>query len=380
MRPLGLYVHWPYCAKVCPYCNFTVAKQRPVDEEAWCAAFRADLARLAELTVPRPLVSIYFGGGTPSLMPFAVARDVISEADRLFGLLPDAEVTFEANPGDEDRFADFRALGLNRLSLGVQSLSDDELTYLGRNHDAAAARRAVSAALSSFDRVSLDFMYALPGQALVSWEASLADALALGAGHYSLYQLTIEPNTAFGMAAKRGDLTPLDDDRAVEMYELTQALTAEAGFPGYEVSNHAWAGEQAVHNRLYWDDADWLAIGPGAHGRLGDADKRVATEGIRKISAYTSTAVAERVAVEEIGRDAHQLEVLAGGMRPNEGLDLRRLGADAKGVLAAAQPFIGDGLLTFARDRLAATARGRLVLDYLVAELAEGLASSSARP
>ncbi|NRA30141.1 MAG: radical SAM family heme chaperone HemW [Parvularculaceae bacterium] len=378
MRPLGLYVHWPYCAKICPYCDFTVARHREVDAAAWAQALCDDLEFLANRAERRPLVSIYFGGGTPSLMPFSVAEAVMTKAEALFGVEPGAEVTFEANPGDEGRFADFRSLGFNRLSLGVQSFDDQELRYLGRNHDGQQARVAVDAALAAFDRVSLDFIYALPDQSAAVWRQRLLEALSSGAGHLSLYQLTIEPATAFGKAAARGELLPMPDDNAADMYELTQDVTGEAGFPAYEVSNHARSGEEAVHNRLYWDDTDWLAVGPGAHGRLGAAAARVATEGVPKVSSYTALSVGERVLVEPLSPEQHYLEVLASGLRPVEGLRLRRLGEHALALLQVAEPWIHDGLLTHENGRLAATQAGRLVLDHLASALAEAVSSSDA--
>lgn len=378
MRPLGLYVHWPYCAKICPYCDFTVARHRDVDAQVWASALCEDLEYLAGRAEDRPLVSVYFGGGTPSLMPFDVARAVLDKADSLFGINAGAETTFEANPGDEGRYADFRALGFNRLSLGVQSFDDHELRYLGRNHDGAQARVAVDAALAAFERVSLDFIYALPDQSMPVWEQRLAEVLRSGAGHLSLYQLTIEPTTAFGKAAARGELSPLPDDNAADMYDITQQVCTDAGFPAYEVSNHARPGEKAVHNGLYWDDADWLAIGPGAHGRLGPAKARLATEGASTVSLYPSLPVTERVTVGALLPEQHYLEVLASGLRPTAGLDLARLAVHASAVLRAAEPWIHDGLLVHRGGRLAATAAGRLVLDHLAAALAVSVSSTAA--
>lgn len=380
MRPIGLYVHWPFCARICPYCDFTVAKNRAVDEAAWQAVLLDDLRYFADLAEKRPLRSIYFGGGTPSLMPFGIAGAVIEEAESLFGLEPNCEITIEANPDDRARFADLRAAGFERLSLGVQSFDQEALNFLGRNHDSAEAEAAVSEAVRTFERVSLDFIYARPEQSLKAWEAELRRAAASGAGHLSLYQLTIEQGTAFGRAASRGTLRPMPDDRAASFYEATQALTGELGFPVYEVSNHARPGEEAVHNRLYWQDADWVAIGPGAHGRMGPPEARLATEGVREPLRYPLLALEDRLTVSKLSLAEHRMEVLAGGLRPTCGLDLERLGDDAAAVGAAAQRFVDGGVMTWRAGRLAATEEGRLVLDYLTAELAEVLSVEASGP
>lgn len=379
MRPIGLYVHWPFCARICPYCDFTVAKARAVDEEAWSRVLIEDLHRLAAMTEKRPLRSVYFGGGTPSLMPPRVAEAVLGEAEALFGFSSGIELTVEANPDDIGRFSLMREVGFNRLSLGVQSFDDAELEFLGRIHDGLEARRAADEALRIFDRVSLDFIYALPEQTLEGWEQALREAISVGAGHLSLYQLTIEPDTAFGKAAERGTLVPVTDDRSADFYELTQGVTEAEGLPAYEVSNHARPGEEAVHNALYWHEADWLAIGPGAHGRLGPGERRLASEASRRITPYTSTAAEERITVSPLALHEHLMEVLTGGLRPVAGLELARLGDDKQGVLGAAKSLIEQGFLAVDGDRLAATKQGRPVLDQLALLLSEGLSDDRSR-
>ncbi|MEM9839856.1 MAG: radical SAM family heme chaperone HemW [Pseudomonadota bacterium] len=379
MRPLGLYIHWPFCAKICPYCDFAVAKAREVDPELWLKTFRADLDLLAPLVEKRPLVSIYLGGGTPSLIPMSVARGILSYADDLFGIQPGAEITFEANPTDAARFTEFASAGFNRLSLGVQSFHDDELQFLGRNHDSGLARTAVEQAARTFDRVSLDFIYALPDQSLTRWRDTLNAAFSTGAGHLSLYQLTIEPDTAFGKRAARGVLKPMHDDRCADFYDATQEWTANRGFPAYEVSNHAAPGQEAVHNALYWADADWLAIGPGAHGRLGPPSNRLATEGSRRVTGYPQLDGDQRLAVSKLSLLEHRLEVLGSGLRPTAGLDLARLGDDLERVVAAAAPFIEQGLVEVDDRKLVVRPKGRLLIDYLAAELSCALDGTDVR-
>ena len=367
----GLYVHWPYCAQVCPYCDFNVTRARGVDEAAWGAAFADDLAHLRDRYGPRPLVSLYLGGGTPSLMSAGLIGQVIEAADRTFGLAADAEVTLEANPDDVGAvaLAGWRAAGVNRLSLGVQSFDDAQLAFLGRNHDGAAARRAVEATLAAFERSTFDLIYALPGEGAGAWSARLSDALRMGPRHLSLYQLTVEPGTAFARAVARGDWTPPGEALDADLYEATAAVATSAGLPPYEVSSYAAPGHRAVHNALYWQGADWFGIGPGAHGRVTTSGGRVATEGARGIAGYLGQAPAERLTEEALTPGETFTEALSGGLRMTEGIATERLGSAAPAVLSAAAPLIADGLLTGGEERLAATPAGRLVLDALTAEL-----------
>ncbi|WP_031551311.1 radical SAM family heme chaperone HemW [Parvularcula oceani] len=374
-RPTGLYVHWPYCARICPYCDFNVRLARDVGEAAWAAAFLADLAYLRDRHGPRPLVSLYVGGGTPSLMPHSVLGALIEAADETFGLLPGAEVTLEANPNDvaPAAIAAWQAAGVTRLSLGVQSFQNEALAFLGRDHDAEQARRAIDLMLGGFERSTFDLIYARPGQGLAEWEAELKTALSTGILHLSLYQLTVEPGTAFGRAVERGRWQPAPEGLSADSYALTDAVTRAAGLPLYEVSSHAAPGHEAVHNALYWADADWLAIGPGAHGRLTTEGRRIATEGQRSPARYLAAAPEERLAEEPLSREDWLTERIAGGLRPAAGLPLAELGDAAPLVRQAAAPLLRDGFLVLEEGRLAATAEGRLVLDALTLELSAAL-------
>ncbi|HTH29407.1 MAG TPA: radical SAM family heme chaperone HemW, partial [Sphingobium sp.] len=269
-RPYALYVHWPFCVSKCPYCDFNSHVREGVDQAAWRAGLLADLAHEAARTGGGMLGSIFFGGGTPSLMPPHTIAAIIDAASRHWTFASDIEISMEANPNSAEaaRFADVAAAGVNRLSIGLQALDDVALRFLGRAHDAAEGLTALAIAQRHFARVSFDLIYALPGQSEAAWADALSRALATGTGHLSLYQLTIEPGTRFETMVRKGDFTPADPDHAAALYELTQALTAAAGIPAYEISNHARAGEQSRHNLTYWRYGDYLGIGPGAHGRV----------------------------------------------------------------------------------------------------------------
>ena len=373
---LGLYVHWPYCARICPYCDFNVVKAKGGAEPSdLAAAIIADLEAQAQLTGPRELVSVFFGGGTPSLMDPAWAGGIIAAARRLWTPAPDLEVTLEANPTDAEaaRFADFARAGVNRLSLGLQSLDDDALGFLGRNHDAATAIRAAEAAASAFPRLSLDLIYARPGQTPAAWREELTRALDLGAEHISPYQLTIEPGTAFDRAVRRGTLAPPDADTGAALFETTQAVLEAARFDAYEVSNHARGqGARSRHNLVYWQGLDYVGAGPGAHGRITIASGRQATYAAPKVADYiarvreggTSFASRETLTPGEAAE-----ERLLAGIRIAEGVpraDLAALDIDPKRVAR----LVDLGLLAEDPDRLRATPAGRLVLDRLTAELA----------
>jgi putative oxygen-independent coproporphyrinogen III oxidase len=377
---LGVYVHWPYCARICPYCDFNVVRDRGdgAAQAGLARAILADLAAQAALFGRRRLVSIFFGGGTPSLMAPDAAARIIEAARTLFDPAPDLEVTLEANPTDAEagRFAAFAAAGVNRLSLGVQSLDDAALAFLGRNHDAAEARRAAAIAGRVFPRLSLDLIYARPGQSVAAWRAELAEALALGPEHVSPYQLTLEPGTAFDRAVVRGRWAPPGDDLAAGLYEATQDVLGAAGFEAYEVSNHArGAAARSRHNLIYWRGGDYLGVGPGAHGRITGADgARWATLTPARIADYvarvetTGCGLAERTRLT--AREAAQERLLM-GLRTLEGL------ARAEVAALAPDPAVIDalaaaGLLAAPGERLIATDAGRRVLDRVVLELANG--------
>jgi putative oxygen-independent coproporphyrinogen III oxidase len=373
---LGVYIHWPYCARICPYCDFNVVRERGRTRQkaALVKAILADLAAQAALIGPRHLVSIFFGGGTPSLMdPDAAGR--IVEACRVLWPGPgEIEITLEANPTDAEaeRFAAFAQAGVGRLSLGVQSFNDAALKLLGRNHDAATARRALAEAAAAFPRLSLDLIYARPGQTAQAWAAELREALAYGPEHISPYQLTIEPGTAFDRAVTRGTLKPPGEDFAADLYETTQAVLAAAGFEAYEVSNHA-RGEAARsrHNLVYWRGEDYLGVGPGAHGRITLAGARWASFAPRDVDEYIARvrqmgvgAVSERLTPREAA-----LERLLMGLRTVEGVELSDL-SPLESPPATLDDLEGAGLIRRAASRLIVTAKGRPVLDAITAAVA----------
>src|ERR1043165_9766172 len=268
---LALYVHWPFCVSKCPYCDFNSHVRESVDQERWRSALLADLAYETRQTSGRRLGSIFFGGGTPSLMAPATVAALIAAAERHWGFAPGIEISLEANPSSVEaaRFADLAAAGVNRVSLGLQSLDDGALRFLGRAHDAKEGLAALATAQRAFGRVSFDLIYALPGQSAAAWQIELGRALSLGTHHLSLYQLTIEPGTRLAALAGRGALVPADPDESAALYELTGELTEAAGLPAYEISNHARPGEESRHNLAYWRYQPYAGIGPGAHGRRG---------------------------------------------------------------------------------------------------------------
>ena len=374
---LALYVHWPYCARICPYCDFNVVRDRGRVEEqaALVEAILADMAAQAALTGPRRLASIFFGGGTPSLMaPEAVAA-VIDRARTLFPPRGAIEITLEANPTDAEaaRFAALAGAGVNRLSMGVQALDDAALAFLGRNHSADEARRAVAVAARAFPRLSIDLIYARPDQTVAGWRAELAGAIDMGFEHVSPYQLTIEPTTAFGRAVARGAWTPPDEDRSAALYETTQTVLEAAGFDAYEVSNHArGTAARSAHNLHVWRGGDYLGLGPGAHGRLTLQGARTATVAHRGIGAYVAGVAAGTPWSEQetqSARDAAEERVLL-GLRTVEGVALDALAM--LGRTADAEPLAGliaDGFLAVDADRLRATAAGRPVLDGVLRAL-----------
>ncbi len=379
--PLGVYVHWPYCARICPYCDFNVfkAKGRDAEAAALARAIVADLEAQRALTGPRGLVSVFFGGGTPSLMDPAWTAEILEAAQRLWTPAADLEVSLEANPTDAEagRFAALAEAGVNRLSLGLQALDDAALRFLGRNHDAAEGRRAAEAAARAFPRLSLDLIYALPGQTADAWSEELRAAIALGAEHLSPYQLTIEPGTAFDRAVRRGTFTPPDEDLAADLYETTQATLEAQGFQAYEVSNHA-RGEAARsrHNLVYWKGWDYVGAGPGAHGRLTLGGVREATTAadrpadyIRRV-AERGTGFADREALSPMA--AAEERVLL-GLRIAEGVPFAELAALGLGPAhPRVRRLVELGLVADDPFRLRATPAGRQVLDRLTAELAAG--------
>ncbi len=372
----ALYIHWPFCAKKCPYCDFNSHVREGVDIAVWLAALIADMRAEAEVAGGEALTSIFFGGGTPSLMPPALVAALLAEAERLWGFDPGIEITLEANPSSVEaaNFAALAGAGVNRVSLGVQSLDDAELKFLGRLHGADEALAALETAQTHFGRVSFDMIYALPDHTPELWEQRLTRALGFGTGHLSLYQLTIEPGTRFASDVRRGRLVPLDDDEAAQLFSITQILTEAAGMPAYETSNHARTGEQSRHNLAYWRYQDYAGIGPGAHGRRGGVAtvRHKKPENFLAAVARQGDGIAEARALPVADQAA---EALLMGLRLTEGIDLAALSArfalPVSGLVdeAALARLTALELMWREGDRIGVAAEGRGVLDALLAEV-----------
>jgi len=378
LPPLGLYVHWPYCARICPYCDFNVVRDRGrTDEQAALAdAIVADMTAQRALTGPRRLLSIFFGGGTPSLMdPAAVAR-VIEIAKALWSPADDLEISLEANPTDAEagRFEALAQAGVARLSLGVQALDDASLKLLGRNHDAGSARRAIATAARLFPRLSVDLIYARPGQTDAAWREELAEMLAYGPEHVSPYQLTIEAGTAFDRAVGRGKIVPPDEDLAAQLFETTQEVLEAAGFDAYEVSNHARGpAARSRHNLVYWRGVDYVGVGPGAHGRLTLPSGKIATTARAKITDYIAAVARDGTGFEREDLSAVEAaeERLLLGLRIDDGVAFSEMAAlDLRADTPKVKSLVESGLLVDDPMRLRATRQGRLVLDRLTGMLA----------
>jgi len=374
---LGLYVHWPWCARICPYCDFNVYKAAHGDPDAMLGAILADMKHWRERTGARPLASVHFGGGTPSLMTPHAVEAILDLAANLWGFESGAEIGLEANPNEAGAFKALAGAGIERLSLGVQALDDASLAALGRDHSAADALAAADTAQTHFRRVSIDLIYARENQTLTDWERELSRAAALGTGHLSLYQLTIEPGTAFEKRLRRGALDAPDEDLAAAMFTLTQEMTHAAGYAAYEISNHARTpADRSAHNQLYWLGADWIGTGPGAHSRLGRADRagRLAGEAARRPADYIARAASGRAhALETLPAGDEAVERILTGMRlVEDGLDTERLFA-----MTGVRPdpdgeakMIAAGLIRRDGARLILTAEGRVFADGAAAALA----------
>jgi putative oxygen-independent coproporphyrinogen III oxidase len=374
----GLYVHWPFCLSKCPYCDFNShVASNGVDHERWARALLRELDHFAAETSGRKLGSIFFGGGTPSLMAPSTVAAVIERAATHFRLAEDVEITLEANPTsvEAQRLADFRAAGVNRVSLGVQALDDDALRALGREHGAREALDAVGLAARLFPRFSFDLIYARPGQTLADWDVELRRALDHADGHLSVYQLTIEPGTRFHTLHAQGILRLPPEELQTDLYELTQARLAAVGLPAYEISNHARPGEACRHNLVYWRGGDYVGIGAGAHGRLTTDDGRVATRTARMPRAWVDRV--ERHGHAEMAREAlspadQLVELLLMGLRLTEGVSLERLrrigGETFESTLnmAAVRRLMAESFLEKSNDRLATTAAGRQRLNAVL--------------
>lgn len=372
----GLYLHWPFCEAKCPYCDFNSHVRAEIDQSRWLAAYLQELDNYAELLPGRVLNSVFFGGGTPSLMKPEIVAAILERVQSLWTPANDFEVTLEANPGsvESGRFSGFADAGVNRVSLGVQSLRDVDLRRLGRIHTAADSIRAYEIARVYFDRVSFDLIYARQDQSLEDWREELSKALQLAVDHLSLYQLTIEQGTVFSQRLARGGLRGLpSDDLSADMYELTQDLCNDAGLFGYEVSNHGAPGAECRHNLVYWRYGDYIGIGPGAHGRITARSGRFETEAWANPEKWLSLSEGNSSLKKNdiISRKDQAAEHLLMGLRLVEGVDLERHRRLAGAPLPTyrIQNLCDLGLLSHRDDRIAATPSGRLVLNRMIAAL-----------
>ena len=372
-RGFGVYLHWPFCRSKCPYCDFNSHVREGVDQARWRRALLAEIDHWAALTPGREVGSIFFGGGTPSLMPPETVAAALERIAARWRLSRNCEITLEANPTSVEaaNFAALREAGVNRVSLGVQALDDAQLRFLGRGHSAREAVAAVELAQRIFPRSSFDLIYARPDQTVASWRAELGEALKLAAGHLSLYQLTIEEGTAFHNAFARGRLVPPDEDAAAELWEATQELTEAAGLPAYEISNHARPGEESRHNLLYWRYGEYVGIGPGAHGRPILAGERRAAAQLRKPEAWLDAVEAQGHATETdepVPAAERREELLMMGLRLAEGVPLARFAAEGVAPPDCVE-LIAEGFLALDGGRLIATRKGRPLLNAVLAQL-----------
>jgi oxygen-independent coproporphyrinogen-3 oxidase len=375
-EPLALYVHWPFCVSKCPYCDFNSHVRDSIDQELWRKALLSDLEHEAALLPGRRLTSIFFGGGTPSLMDPATVAAVIGAAREYWTASEGIEITLEANPSSVEaaRFADLAAAGVNRVSLGLQAFDDPSLAFLGRAHSGPEGLAALAVAQRHFERVNFDLIYALPGQTEAQWSTTLERALGLGTGHLSLYQLTIEPGTRFATLHAAGKLEPLDLDLAATLFEVTAERTATAGLPAYEISNHARPGEESRHNLTYWRYGDYAGIGPGAHGRRHGMRtvRHKKPENFLKATAGNGHGLVEE---EALTNSEAADEALVMGLRLAEGIDVaaleERLGAPLVAPRSVAR-LVESGHLEWKEARLCTTAAGRLLLDHILGEIAAG--------
>lgn len=372
----ALYIHWPFCLAKCPYCDFNSHVRSGIDHALWERSLLADMRREAELAGGETLTSIFFGGGTPSLMPPALVETLLREAESLWGFAPAIEITLEANPSSVEaaNFAVLASAGINRVSLGLQALDDEALRFLGRLHDVAEGLAALDVAQEHFARVSFDLIYARPEHGPDAWAAELARALSFGTGHLSLYQLTIEPGTRFATLVREGKFVPLDDDAAGDLFTLTREMTSSAGLPAYEISNHARPGEESRHNLTYWRYHDYCGIGPGAHGRRGG----LATVRHRKPENWLNAVAAQGDGIAEarpLGSREQAAEAMLMGLRLAEGVDLdamaTRFGVRRQELCdeTKATFYERQGLLRRQGARLIVSEAGMPLLDGLLGEL-----------
>ncbi|MDP9839368.1 oxygen-independent coproporphyrinogen-3 oxidase [Neorhizobium huautlense] len=375
----GVYVHWPFCAAKCPYCDFNShVRHQPVDQERFTAAFLKEVAWMRQMSGPKTVTSVFLGGGTPSLMHPNTVSAILDGIAKHWHMPDGIEITIEANPSsvEAERFRGYRAGGVNRVSLGVQALNDRDLKFLGRLHDVEDALKAIKLARDIFPRMSFDLIYARPKQTVAEWEKELHQAINFAVDHLSLYQLTIEEGTPFFGLHKAGKLIVPDGDQSADLYEATQQITAGFGMPAYEVSNHAVPGAESRHNLTYWRYGDYAGIGPGAHGRLSRGSFKIATATERKPEAWLDLVEAHghgMVEQEQLGFDEMADELLLMGLRLTEGVDLARWsqlsGRDPNPERE--QTLLEHGFIErIGNSRLRCTPSGMLILDAVVADLA----------
>lgn len=373
----GIYIHYPFCAAKCPYCDFNSHVRESVDHAAWAQAYRQELKFYADLTKGRTVTSVFFGGGTPSLMPPSTVQAILDQIAASWNVADNLEITLEANPSsvEAEKFQAFRTAGINRVSVGVQSFNDSDLKFLGRLHDAASARKAIDIAANTFDRFSFDLIYARPNQSLEDWRLELGKALELRSSHLSLYQLTIEEGTPFYTRHQRGEFQMPDNDLAADFYELTQDMTAAAGLPSYEISNHARAGQESFHNLTYWRYGDYVGVGPGAHGRLTLNGIKQATRAHRAPEIWL-----ERVGsvghgadpFEIVAQDQRFKEMMMMGLRLKEGVPLTRIDREAGKPFEQAldrkklDHLVIEGDIRVDDQKIVATAQGLRRLDAVL--------------
>ncbi len=375
----GVYVHWPFCAAKCPYCDFNShVRHGGVDQDRYVLAFAREIRRMLELTGPRAATSVFFGGGTPSLMGPATVQAILDLIDAAWPLVDGAEITLEANPSsaDAENFRGYRSAGVNRVSLGIQALNDPDLRSLGRLHDVAEALRAIELARDLFPRMSFDLIYARPGQTVEAWERELNQAMSYAVDHLSLYQLTIERGTRFFDLHKAGKLVVPDGDLSAELYEATQELTEARGLPAYEISNHARPGAESRHNLTYWRYSDYVGLGAGAHGRITTQEGKIATSNHRLPETWIEAVMKDGNgfdAFDPLDDPAQADELMLMGLRLREGMDLVRWSSlSGRSIDPGTETFLqSHGLIERAGNaRLRCTPAGMMVLDAVVADLA----------
>lgn len=378
MRPFSLYIHWPFCLSKCPYCDFNSHVAQSIETNQWLEAYKINLNRWAQLTQGRSISTIYFGGGTPSLMPPSMVREILEHISSLWPKTSDCEITLEANPNSAEvqRFEAFAMAGIERLSLGVQSLRQDALQFLGRKHSVAEAKKAIENARQCFARYTFDLIYARPQQTQAQWQDELEEALALANGHLSLYQLTIEPNTAFAITYNRGDFVLPDEDLAAKFYQDTNELMENWGYNAYEVSNYSRKGQESRHNLNYWNYGDYIGIGPGAHGRVTIGERKYATVAERAPQTWLKSVLSGQEGLKEkalISSRDQLKEILVMGLRVGSGLPWSRLEKfvdvqQAIDCLRKDYLFL-DGYIDLDQQKITASKQGILVLNTVIARI-----------